>query len=161
VSGDQEGYLYSDVNLGLAVTPTDWGQYDDLNLGVPDPPQNAAHYDDQGDINTATPTPVLWWLTPDRGRSPDSIVLVGLGFGDTAAEYNGVVESYDVDTDTWSTVTVTGWTYYAADAANLTDDRKIDFAYKTTTTERQEISIQIDSDWVPPGLPLRVRTDGP
>jgi hypothetical protein len=79
----------------------------------------------EGDVNTATPTPHIWYLKPTEGRAGDGFDIVGMGFGALAATYSGVARM-DFGSPTGQvTLSVSSWTQVAANAAAYGADRLI------------------------------------
>lgn len=114
-----------------------------------------------GDVDTSTPEPHIWGLMPTAGRPGDGFIIVGLGFGDLQSTYTSDVQIDLGDGSGWQTVGVVDWQMFPADPPMYGPDRQIDLVYGIIDPQHQEIQILIPVDALPPGLVVRVRTNGP
>lgn len=176
-----KGFAYSFVNVGTEPNTVDPDpiSYTYLNQGILDLPEPTAFayvygnaglpattssagiaYVYMGDVDDSTPTPHIWFLRPAAGRPGDGIRVIGFGFGDTPTQYNGVLEM--LLNGEWVGVDVTAWQTYPASPDAYTDDRMIDvITGLTVDPQHTEIEFVIASYLIPPGVSVRVRTDGP
>lgn len=156
-------YDYVLVNVGADLYMTEDGyEYIVLNVGS-FLPQSHDGYDYVlvGDVDTSTPTPHIWGLTPTAGRPGDGFIIIGLGFGDLQSTFTGDVQVDLGDGAGWNTVSVVDWQMFPADPPMYGPDRQIDLVYGIIDPQHQEIQILIPVDALPPGLVVRVRTNGP
>jgi hypothetical protein len=145
------------VAVGVAVeVDAAWpsGAVSSVGVGV------AALYADLGDVVEGLPDPVIWWLGSGSARPGDQVSIVGAGFGADQAEFDGAVEVYDWQTDTWGDAPVVSWERVAADPAQAAGDGSVDEVAKTATPEHGEITLAASDEWRPPGYGLRVRVTG-
>lgn len=154
---------YNEENIGVILAPTRHAaQYNEENIGVAVARvAHALQYVEEGDVNTLTPTPAIWFLDPDFGRPGDGILIVGFGFGDTQAAFNGIVQLDYGPVTGWVAVSVTSWQTFPATANAYTAARLLDPSIPYVDMQHQSIGILIPFDALPPGYPVRVRTDGP
>jgi hypothetical protein len=160
VTQDAAFYVYENVGVAL-VASQDGTHYVFENAGVDlTESKDAVHYVYEGDVNTATPTPHIWWLRPNSGRASDGFTVVGHGFGAAAATYSGVVEA-DYGSPTGKVpLSVVAWTLVAADADAYTSARTMNPDTDTIDPEHGELAVTIPSDAVPPGYMIDVTTNG-
>lgn len=159
---DVTAAAYVDLNAG-AVLPLDpdvtAAAYVDWNVGAEitlDP--DAVEYAHYGDVNTLTPTPHIWFLKPSAGRGGDGITIICFGAGDLQATFSGQIEVFKGAV--WVPVSVTNWqtflpTVHAYDAL-----RQIDEALNIIDMQHTAIEITVPADSIPPGYPIRIRTNG-
>lgn len=154
---------YAYENVGIEHTPGDyWAAYAYENVGaevlIVD---NVPQYVYEGDVNTATPNPVIWFLLPSFGREGDGIAIYGFGFGDLQSTYSGVVEVDWGGVTGWQSVPIVSWQTFPADPPAYTADRVIDEVAGIVDPQHTVIQILVPVGAIPPGYPVRVRTDGP
>lgn len=169
------------MNIGVEHTPSQsWPEYAYENVGVDDNPSqswpvyayenvgveitvvdNIPQYVYEGDVNTATPNPVIWFLLPSYGREGDGIAIYGFGFGDLQSTFSGVVEINWGGVIGWQSVPIVSWQTFPADAPAYTSDRVIDEIAGIVDPQHTVIQIVVPTGAIPPGYPVRVRTDGP
>lgn len=154
-------YLY--FNIGVEHLPDDGGYaYVYQNVGIETIPVDfTPQYVFQGDVNTATPDPFIWFLLPNYGRESDGIAIVGFGFGDLQGTYNGVVEIDWGGDIGWQAVSVVSWQTFPPTSDAYTGNRHIDEMLGSLDPQHTVVQIQIPTGAIPPGYPVRVRTDGP
>ena len=154
---------YAYENVGVENTPSQsWAQYAYENVGVEvTVVDNVPQYVYEGDVNTATPNPVIWFLLPSYGREGDGIAIYGFGFGDLQSTYSGVVEVDWGGVTGWQSVPVVSWQTFPADAPAYTGAREIDEVAGIVDPQHTVIQILVPAGAIPPGYPVRVRTDGP
>lgn len=130
------------------------------NIGVPNlRTGNTTEYMYWGDVSANTPTPHIWFLDPGSGRAGDGITLVCFGVGDLAATYGGVVEY--LDAGSWHSVPIITWQTFPGTANALAAGRTIDEDLGIIDPQHTNISIVVPAGALPPGYPIRVRTNGP
>jgi hypothetical protein len=137
-----------------AETDSAWSVAALVGVGV------AALYADLGDVVDGLPEPVIWWLGSGSARPGDQVSIVGVGFGMDQAEFDGAVEVYDWQTDSWTEAPVESWLRVAADPVQAAGDGSVDEVAKTATPEHGEIILAASDEWRPPGYGLRVRVTG-
>lgn len=154
--------VYGYENVGVLHTPAQsWPVYAYENVGVEvTVVDNVPQYVYEGDVNTATPNPVIWFLLPSFGREGDGIAIFGFGFGDLQSTYDGVVEVDWGGVTGWQSVPIVTWQTFPADASAYTADRVIDEIAGIVDPQHTVIQILVPSGAIPPGYPVRVRTDG-
>jgi hypothetical protein len=92
------------------------------------------------DVSTDVPTPHLWFLYPPSGYRGDVVLLFGMGFGDSVAEYDGVVK-YGTEEFTpahWLKINGTG--------AQFGTGRAIQSANSNVNVEHQRIAVAMPMD---------------
>lgn len=136
-------YIFENVGPNFGLTP---GAFDYIYLG---------------DVSTNTPTPGIWFLDPDSGRAGDGIKIYGFGTGALQATYGGTVEAYFGAGVGWVSVPVLSWGIFPATANALTAARRIDPAAGVVDPQHSVIEIVVAPAALPPGYPLRIRTEGP
>lgn len=154
---------YAYENVGIEHTPQQvWPAYAYENVGVEITiVDNVPQYVYEGDVNTATPNPVIWFLLPSFGREGDGIAIYGFGFGDLQSTYTGVVEVDWGGVTGWQSVPIVSWQTFPADAPAYTAARIIDEVAGIVDPQHTVIQILVPTGAIPPGYPVRVRTDGP
>jgi hypothetical protein len=155
--GSQTVYLNGGVELAIKPSAFDY-LFENVGPGVA-PVPNTTEYMYWGDVSTNTPTPHIWFLDPGSGRAGDGITLVCFGVGDLAATYGGVVEY--LDAGAWHTVPVVTWQTFSGTANALTAGRTIDAELGVLDPQHTNIAIVVPAGALPPGFPIRVRTNGP
>ena len=178
--GAGRGYAYVDVNVGAALVPepdVTSVAYVDLNVGVMVTlDADGVHYIDGnvgveitrkgtgieysyvGDVNTATPTPHIWFLRPTSGREGDGIQVVGFGFGDLQSTYDGLLQHRP--DGAWENLPITDWQTYLPTEHAYTEDRELSIEYGHIDMQHQIIEFVVPVGAEPPGWPVRVITDG-
>lgn len=151
------------VNVGVFDTPSGTAfRYEDENIGVEwTPDGDGFGYSHYGDASTNTPTPHLWWLRPASGRAGDGVEIVCFGVGDLASTYGGVVEAYYGAGRGWVAIPTTGWQTYPETVNAYTPARELDEAGNIIDMQHTVVAVTVPLDALPPGLPLRIRTEGP
>lgn len=119
------------------------------------------HHLYHGDVSTNTPTPNIWFLRPNAGRSGDAIQIVCFGAGDLQSTFNGIVEIYKGVALGWQAVPVNTWQVYPPTVNAYTDDRVLSRDAFIIDMQHQIIEITVPAGAVPPGHSLRIRTNGP
>ena len=151
-----------DENVGIEplVIPAAVHSVDE-NVGVnitlvPD----AVEYVALGDVDESQPQPHIWFLRPTSGRAGDGIEIVGGGFGDLQSTHSGAVEfKPDPESDQWAPVPVTSWQTFPPTEHAYTSDRVLDQETGRIDQQHTVIGMTIGSTMVPPGYPVRVRTE--
>lgn len=153
---------YAYENIGILWTPSQsWAQYAYENVGAEiTVVDNVPQYVYEGNVNTATPNPVIWFLLPSFGREGDGISIFGFGFGDLQSTYSGVVEVDWGGVTGWQSVPIVDWQTFPADAPAYTGARVIDEVAGIVDPQHTVIQILVPTGAIPPGYPVRVRTDG-
>jgi hypothetical protein len=153
---------YAYENVGVEPSPAQtWPQYAYENVGVEViVVDNVPQYVYEGDVNTATPNPMIWFLLPSYGREGDGIAIYGFGFGDLQSTYTGVVEVDWGGVTGWQSVPIVSWQTFPADAPAYTAARVIDEVAGIVDPQHTVIQILVPAGAIPPGYPVRVRTDG-
>ena len=148
---------YVDLNVGPAPPgPRGATHYVDLNVGpAPPGPRGAVGYVDLGDVTDGTPTPHLWELRPTLGSPGDLVEVIGYGFGEAQITYDGAVQRFDPDAGAWVDMTPVAWRTTAPTANAYTAARTLADVGSTS------VEVRIGADMLPPGYPIRVKTDGP
>lgn len=160
-SPDAHEYVYLNAGFELVLSP-DGGEYIYLNVGFEVTLNQDEHsYIYLGDIDESTPHPHIWWLYPAGGREGDGIKIVGYGFGHTQVEYDGVVEIDWGGTLGWQPIAHVSWQTIVAGSDAYTEDRRISEFLNLSDPEHQIVEIIVPPDAIPPGYPIRIRTDGP
>jgi len=154
---------YAYENIGVEITKKgSWWHYAYENVGVQVTiTDNVPQYVYEGDVNTATPNPVIWFLMPSFGREGDGISIFGFGFGDLQSTYSGVVEVNWGGVIGWQSVPIVDWQTFPADPPAYTGARQIDEVLGVVDPQHTVIQIVVPAGALPPGYPVRVRTDGP
>lgn len=154
---------YAYENVGVEWTPSQsWAAYAYENVGAEHTPvDNVPQYVYEGDVTTDTPNPVIWFLQPSFGREGDGIAIYGFGFGDLQSTFDGVVEIDWGGVIGWQSVPIVSWQTYPPDPPAYTPDRVIDEMNAIVDPQHTVIEIIVPSGAIPPGYPVRVRTDGP
>lgn len=90
---DAPEYVYENVGILQDMSP-DVLEYIYSNIGVllNLMSSHIVEYAYEGDVNTLTPNPVIWFLAPSFGREGDGIAIYGFGFGDLQTTYSGTVQ---------------------------------------------------------------------
>lgn len=153
--------VYENVGIDdrVVLTGTDY-VFGNVGVVIPSNPP-ASEYMYWGDVSSNTPVPHIWWLKPSSGRPGDGIQIVCFGAGDLQATFNGQVEIYMGATGGWQSVSVNTWQVFPPTANAYTGLRTLDEAANVIDMQHQIIEITVPSGAVPPGYPLRIRTDGP
>jgi hypothetical protein len=115
----------------------------------------------EGDVSTNTPTPGIWFLSPDAGREGDGVRIFGFGTGATVGTYSGTVEAYFGPATGWQNVPVISWNVYPETANAYTAARTIDALAGIIDPQHSIIEIVVPPGALPPGFSLRIRTNGP
>jgi hypothetical protein len=156
----RDAYLNQGVTLGSVPIGIEF-LYENVGLILDRPgAHDAVDTIYLGDVNTATPTPHLWFIRPTSGRAGDGISIVGHGLGSLPGTYGGVVE-YDAGGGSWTAVPVVTWQVYPGTAAALTAGRTIDTELAVIDPEHTTVEIVVPAGALPPGYPIRIRTEGP
>lgn len=150
------------LNQGVVGDVTPWPvDYIFENIGIPLPLSGIAiDYLYLGDVSTNMPTPHIWWLRPNAGRSGDGIEIICFGAGDLQTTFNGVVEMWQGE-DGWVGVPVNTWQVYPPTVNAYTEDRTLDKIANIIDMQHQIIEITVPAGAVPPGYSLRIRTTEP
>lgn len=158
---DAEKSVYE--NVGVEYLPVSTGfKYDDENIGIQEILDGDAYgYVHEGDVSTNTPTPHIWFLKPNSGRTGDGIQIICFGAGDLQQTFNGTVEIYKGLIEGWTPVSVTTWQVFPPTVNAYTENRMIDPWNFIIDMQHQIIEITVPAGTVPPGHSLRIRTDGP
>jgi hypothetical protein len=157
-----KGFAYVDQNIGAVYTPSGTGfRYVDVNVGVeitvrPD----TSHYVNE-EVLTGTPVPHLWFVTPPSARAGDGVRIFGFGLGDLPATFGGVVEVYYGVARGWVAAQVITWQTYGASATAYGPARLLDVPAEYIDMQHQVVEITVPEDAIPPGYPIRIRTEGP
>lgn len=150
-----QGVTLGSVPLGIEFL------YENVGLEINRPGiHDGVDYIYLGDVNTATPTPHLWFIRPTSGRAGDGISIVGHGLGSLPGTFGGVVE-YDIGGGNWQAVPVVTWQTYPGTTAALTAARTIDTELAVIDPEHTTVEIVVPAGAIPPGYPIRIRTEGP
>lgn len=154
------GYAYVYQNVGVQLLSSQDGVgYIYENIGV-----NLVLSDDgvayvyEGDVNTDTPSPVIWFIKPNSGRSGDGFTIYGHGLGSPQSQYNGLLQF--LESGVWTNVGVNAWHLVAAGPNAYTADRLLDPTIPYIDMEHVEVDVTIPGGLVPPGYFLRIETDG-
>lgn len=160
IDQNDEGYIF--LNVGVSYTPDDKViEFSAENIGVEHTPSDMAPEFVYLNVDTSTPNPVIWFLRPNFGREGDAIDIFGLGFGDLPETYQGVVEIYWGEESGWRTVPVVSWQTFPPTVNAYTSDRTLDEGTGVVDMQHTVLSIVVPPDAIPPGYPVRVRTEGP
>jgi hypothetical protein len=154
-------WLYGLANLGVAYDPTDAAGGSDghvrdfdrflfafINVAVSGSGNRADLYA-FALIDTTTPTPHLWYVTPAFGEIGWQFKVIGYGLGDTQAALSGLLKLNAI------ACSVITWQLVAAEALPHTIDKTTD----TADPVHQEIVAVVPAGAVS-GV-LTVETDGP
>lgn len=158
-----DGYEYVTSNIGFAPLVPGTNGYEAVyyNGGMHfDIGLHGFDYVWLGDVNTNTPTPHIWFVTPTSGRGGDGVLIYGHGMGAIQTTYNGAVDVLYEDTG-WIAVSIVDWTSVAATGDSYGPLRTVSPSTSTINVEHVEIGILIPSDAEAPGQQVRFRTDGP
>jgi hypothetical protein len=98
--------------------------------------RDALEYVLVGDVNTAVPTPHIWFLQPTTGRPNDGFDIYGFGFGDLQATYSGNAQGFF--DGTWQGLNVVAWQTFPANSASTTVNRVIGRETDITQGSRPE-----------------------
>ena len=162
---DREDYASGAIFINQGVTTGTVSSdtlYTYINLGfVPFDGLSWAEQMYWGDVSDNTPTPHIWWLKPNAGRSGDGIQIVCFGVGDLQSTFNGVVEIYKGIADGWEAVPINSWQAYPATVNAYTELRTMDEWENYTDMQHQVVEITVPAGAIPPGYPLRLKTTGP
>ena len=161
VDADAAAYVYLNVGAEVTLDP-DVVEYIYENVGAEITRDgDAVEYVYEGDVNTATPTPRIWFLMPGSGRAGDGIQIVGWGFGDLQSTYVGEVEVDYGGSTGWVSVPISSWQTFPADPPAYGPDRMLDPVTGQVDMQHTIITIVVPADAIPPGYPVRVKTNGP
>lgn len=154
---------YAYENIGVEHTPSQsWAAYAYENVGVMvTSVDHVPQYVYEGDVNTATPDPVIWFLLPSYGRGGDGVAIYGFGFGDLQSTYGGVVEINWGPPLGWQSVPIVSWQTFPPTGDAYSGDRYIDEMIGGMDPQHTVIEIVVPPGAIPPGYPVRVRTEGP
>lgn len=158
---DAAEYVYENVGV-MQTLDSSAPEYVYMSVGVQqtlDP--DAVEYVYLGDVDANTPTPMIWFLMPPSGRAGDGIQIVGFGFGDLQSTYTGAVEVQYPLPIGWVSVGIVSWQTFPADPNAYTELRMLDEVSGYIDMQHTIIEITVPGDAIPPGYPVRVRTDGP
>lgn len=159
----QDGYEYVYQNAGFQpLTPGTVG-YETVysNFGIaPLFIYDGFEYAWEGDVNTATPTPHIWFVSPTSGRAGDGAVIYGHGMGVDVTTYSGAVDILYEDTG-WAGVSITNWAFVSETTDSYGPIRAISPSTLAINVEHVKIEVLIPTDAEPPGQQVRFRTDGP
>lgn len=159
---DRDAVLSTSTNVGFEDRRRKtWPVYSMLNVGVPAAGARSWAVYAMQNTTEGTPNPRIWFIRPAYGRSGDGIEIVGWGFGDLQSTFSGVVEMDYGGEVGWVPVTVASWQTFPADPPAYTDDRVLDEQTSIIDPMHTVIGFVVPADAVPPGYPIRVRTDGP
>jgi hypothetical protein len=158
-----KGWSYVDENTGPADNRKSLAiQYTDRNVGFAVNLVSIGWgYAALGDVNTAPPTPHVWFLKPAAGRSGDGINIYCFGVGDLIETYAGSVELDYGGTIGWVAVPVTSWQTFPPGPEAYTMARKLDQETGYIDMQHSVVQITIPDGALPPGYPLRIRTVTP
>ena len=179
-TGSGRGFAYSDYNIATSISQSPnevryieenvgWLPvmkstafiYDELNVAVIVTLKSSAYmYAELGDVSTNTPIPHLWWLSPPSGRPGEGIRIFCFGVGDLVETYDGVVE-VNYGGDNWEQVQVLGWQTYPPDPNAYTELRELNPITEHIDMQHTVVEITVPDDAIPPGYPIRIRTNGP
>jgi len=159
---DPDATLNATQNVGFEDRrKTYWPVYSMENIGIPDSRQPFWPAYVMENVDTNTPAPIIWFLRPAYGREGDGIDIVGFGFGDLQTTFDGVVEIDWGGSTGWQPVPVVSWQTFFPTADAYTGDREIDQVLGVLDPQHTVIQITVPTGAIPPGYPVRVRTDGP
>jgi hypothetical protein len=156
--GSDAEYVFQ--NFGIEQVHEDVAQeYVNYNHGVEVTRRSVAvEYVHEGDVNTGTPDPRIWFVTPDNGRAGDGIRIFGFGFGDLQSQYAGSLEWRNgVE---WDPLSVTSWQTFPPTVNAYTAARQMDMLSGEMDMQHTVIEVQIPVEAVPPGVSFRLVTDG-
>lgn len=175
-----KAFLYSTLNVGVEVTPVDnWPVSIFQNVGVEITLEDnwpVMIYQNIGveiatvdnwpayvyeNVTDDTPHPRIWFLSPAYGREGDGIKIYGFGFGDLQSTFSGVVQINWGGLTGWQAVPVISWQTFPATSDAYGPDRILDEVNEEIDMQHTIIEIIVPSGAIPPGYPVRVRTDGP
>lgn len=175
------GYAYVDINVGIQpILDADVAEYVNLNAGVQitldadaveyvnintgveiTRKSDGLEYGYVGDVNTDTPNPHIWFLRPNYGREGDGVSIVGFGFGDLVSTFSGVVEVDWGGVTGWQSVPVVSWQTFPPTVDAYGPDRTLNEFTNEIDMQHTTIEIVVPPGAIPPGYPVRVRTEGP
>lgn len=160
---DGHGFLSLYENVGAAGPPLHPGyHYEYVNVGADLVKRHQAYHDVfEGDVSTNTPTPLIWFLAPESGRPGDGIKIYGFGTGPLQSTFGGVVEAYFGAATGWVSVPVLSWGVFPETPNAYTAARKIDPVAGIIDPQHSVIEIVVSPAALPPGYPIRIRTEGP
>jgi hypothetical protein len=159
---EPDAVLSSPTNVGLAdLRKKNWPVYEMVNVGVPDVTVPTWPVYSVQNITDGTPSPRIWFLDPSYGREGDGISIYGFGFGDLQSTFDGVVEIDYGGVTGWQSVPIISWQTFPADPTAYTEDRVLDELNAIVDPQHTVIQISIPPGAIPPGYPVRVRTEGP
>lgn len=175
-----KAFLQMQVNVGVTLTSdrdttqqiqtnvnpgdtrrTYWPVYSTENVGVVDDPASYWAASSTQNVTTDTPSPRIWFLRPAAARAGDGVEIVGWGFGDLQTTFSGVVEMDWGGEIGWQPVLITSWQTFPADPPAYTEDRELDESTGKIDPMHTVIQFTVPDGAIPPGYPVRVRTDGP
>lgn len=163
VVSDPDGVWHAEENVGMVFTPdadaTGVVHENVSMLLIPD--GDAYGYVHEGDVSTNTPVPHLWFLKPPAGRPGDGIRIFCFGVGDLQATYGAVVEVRYPAPRGWVAVPVISWQTYPPTVNAYTELRELDPSAEKIDMQHQVVEITVPGDSLPPGYPIRIRTEGP
>lgn len=136
------GYLYENVSV-IYFVEGDWSAYVE-----------------SGDVSTNTPIPHIWFLKPRSGRPGAGIRIFGFGFGDLQTTFDAVIE-IDYGVGDWQSVQPISWQTYPPDANAYTALRMLDPDTEYIDMQHTVVEVTVPDDAMPPGYPIRIRTNGP
>jgi len=162
-TGPQRGTMDVYENVGIEDRTILYGvDFMFANVGVPVPANvPGVEYMYLGDVSNHTPTPHLWFLEPQSGRPGDGITIVCFGVGDLQSTYGGVVEANYGGTVGWQAVPAVTWQTFPPTANAYTAARTIDPENGVIDMQHSVVAIVVPAGLLPPGIPLRIRTEGP
>ncbi len=153
-------YVYENVGV-VSVADKRSFHYVDLNIGWAGSNSGLTGEYVYENVTTGTPNPMIWFLRPSFGREGDGIAIYGFGFGDLQSTFDGVVEIDWGGIIGWQSVPIVSWQTYPADPPAYTPDRVIDEMNAVVDPQHTVIEIIVPPRAIPPGYPVRVRTNGP
>lgn len=160
-AGARTGNWYVDENVGFEERRNGLAiQYTDRNVGFPVEPVSLGFgYAYYGDVNELTPVPHIWFLKPKSGRPGDGIRIVCFGVGDLQSTFSGIVEAFFPGTG-WTAVPVLSWQTYPPTDEAYTELRRLDEVDEHIDMQHSVIEITVPMAALPPGIPVRIRTNG-
>ncbi len=154
-------FVYQNVGVEITLSQS-WAAYVYQNIGAEYTAiDNVPQYVYVGDVTTNTPNPVIWFLRPSFGREGDGIAIYGFGFGDLQSTYGGVVEIDYGGVIGWQSIPIVSWQTFPPDPPAYTSARIMDEINAVIDPQHTVIEIIIPPGAIPPGYPVRVRTEGP
>lgn len=159
---DRDDTIQIETNVNPGDTRrTYWPVSSTVNVGALKNPVANWPVSSTLNVTTGTPNPRIWFLRPAAARSGDGVEIVGWGFGDLQTTFNGVVEMDWGGEIGWQPVLITSWQTFPADPPAYTGDRELDEQTGKIDPMHTVIQFTVPSGSIPPGYPVRVRTDGP